>query len=132
MQLYYLYCALVVYLHCDLITTDHISGRSLAPSRLLCPLCACGHRLVRSATHQRVPVRQVDAAAQSFVAWSLSPIYFYLHLILLDFTGSGIMSKKEEEEIIRIAKKMDKMAQKKNGVSRGKSGAYLGAVSRAC
>lgn len=26
------------------------------------------------------------------------------------------MSKKEEEEIIRIAKKMDKMAQKKNGV----------------
>uniref|UniRef100_A0A8C8E1P9 Transcription elongation factor n=1 Tax=Oryzias sinensis TaxID=183150 RepID=A0A8C8E1P9_9TELE len=28
------------------------------------------------------------------------------------------MSKKEEEEIIRIAKKMDKMAQKKNGVRR--------------
>lgn len=26
------------------------------------------------------------------------------------------MGKKEEEEIIRIAKKMDKMAQKKNGV----------------
>lgn len=26
------------------------------------------------------------------------------------------MSKKEEEDIIRIAKKMDKMAQKKNGV----------------
>ena len=28
------------------------------------------------------------------------------------------MGKKEEEEIIRIAKKMDKMAQKKNGVRR--------------
>lgn len=27
------------------------------------------------------------------------------------------MGKKEEEEIIRIAKKIDKMAQKKNGVS---------------
>lgn len=26
------------------------------------------------------------------------------------------MGKKEEDEIIRIAKKMDKMAQKKNGV----------------
>lgn len=26
------------------------------------------------------------------------------------------MGKKEEEDIIRIAKKMDKMAQKKNGV----------------
>lgn len=28
------------------------------------------------------------------------------------------MGKKEEEDIIRIAKKMDKMAQKKNGVRR--------------
>ena len=27
------------------------------------------------------------------------------------------MGKKEEDEIIRIAKKMDKMAQKKSGVS---------------
>lgn len=33
------------------------------------------------------------------------------------------MGKKEEEEIIRIAKKMDKMAQKKNGVRR--MNAYL-------
>lgn len=28
------------------------------------------------------------------------------------------MGKKEEEEIIRIARKIDKMAQKKNGVRR--------------
>jgi len=28
------------------------------------------------------------------------------------------MGKKEEDEIIRIAKKMDKMAQKKSGVRR--------------
>lgn len=27
------------------------------------------------------------------------------------------MGKKEEEEVIRIAKKLDKLAQKKNGVS---------------
>lgn len=27
------------------------------------------------------------------------------------------MGKKEEEEVIRIAKKIDKLAQKKNGVS---------------
>lgn len=33
------------------------------------------------------------------------------------------MGKKEEEDIIRIAKKMDKMAQKKNGVRR--MNAYL-------
>lgn len=36
------------------------------------------------------------------------------------------MGKKEEEDIIRIAKKMDKMAQKKNGVRRLKRmNAYL-------
>lgn len=27
------------------------------------------------------------------------------------------MGKKEEEEVIRVAKKLDKLAQKKNGVS---------------
>lgn len=35
------------------------------------------------------------------------------------------MGKKEEDEIIRIAKKMDKMAQKKNGV---RMNAYLPAA----
>lgn len=39
-----------------------------------------------------------------------------LVLIHLDFTSSVTMGKKEEEEVIRIAKKIDKMAQKKNGV----------------
>lgn len=91
-----------------------------------------------SATHtQRIgvrslPVRQVDAAAAdaaaafSSVAWSLSRIDFLsslvLFLIFFFFFGFTIksvnMGKKEEEEIIRIAKKMDKMAQKKNGVRR--------------
>lgn len=37
-------------------------------------------------------------------------------LIPLDFIASVNMGKKEEDEVIRIAKKMDKMAQKKNGV----------------
>lgn len=35
------------------------------------------------------------------------------------------MGKREEEEIIRIAKKMDKMAQKKNGV-RDETGDHVG------
>ncbi|KAM7400385.1 hypothetical protein PAMA_004870 [Pampus argenteus] len=38
--------------------------------------------------------------------------HFYL---TADFIGLFIMGKKEEDDIIRIAKKMDKMAQKKNG-----------------
>ena len=40
------------------------------------------------------------------------------------------MGKKEEEEIIRIAKKMDKMAQKKNGVRRSEGRVDVYPVSR--
>lgn len=45
---------------------------------------------------------------------SFPPDFFFLGGVSI---GSLNMGKKEEEEIIRIAKKMDKMAQKKNGVN---------------
>lgn len=62
--------------------------------------------------------RSVDAvAAFNLVAWPLSRIFFPLLSWVVNSIGSVTMGKKEEEEIIRIAKKMDKMAQKKNGVS---------------
>lgn len=66
-----------------------------------------------------VPVRLVDtSAAFASVAWSLSSCLFPTRSQFLDSIRSVNMGKKEEEEIIRIAKKMDKMAQKKNGVRR--------------
>lgn len=78
------------------------------------------HQLLRSATQWRASVRSrsVDAvAAFNLVAWPLSRIFFPFLFWFVNYIGSVNMGKKEEEEIIRIAKKMDKMAQKKNGVS---------------
>lgn len=52
---------------------------------------------------------------------------------LVYLVRSDNMGKKEEEDIIRIAKKMDKMAQKKNGVRcarRMNAQRYLRAVQR--
>lgn len=75
------------------------------------------HQLVRSVTQRSVRSRSVDSvAAFTSVAWPLSRIFFPIFSSSVNSISSVNMGKKEEEEIIRIAKKMDKMAQKKNGV----------------
>lgn len=60
-------------------------------------------------THCRRILFSCTAFAENFF---LVPIFFRFVISI----SSLDMGKKEEEEIIRIAKKMDKMAQKKNGV----------------
>lgn len=71
------------------------------------------HRLIRSATQQRARVYGPVPLLRS-LQWRGHCRYFP-HSIS-NFTRSIRMGKKEEEDIIRIAKKIDKMAQKKNGV----------------
>ena len=66
----------------------------------------------------RCAVRQAVAAGSFFFSGAVFVAIFSYHLVLiLSFPNDSAMGKKEEEEIIRIAKKMDKMAQKKSGVS---------------
>lgn len=95
-------------------------AESVAPPQLT-PPDATMDRLVRSATQRTgcVRSRSVDtAAAFPSVARPLSTICFPVFSWFVTSTSSVDMGKKEEEDIIRIAKKMDKMAQKKNGVRR--------------
>ncbi|XP_046883466.1 transcription elongation factor A protein 1 [Hypomesus transpacificus] len=49
------------------------------------------------------------------VHWSLSKTQYFPVVFYTFYIKSSGMGKKEEDEIIRIAKKMDKMAQKKSG-----------------
>lgn len=70
-------------------------------------------RLVRSATQQRARVYGPGPLA-SLLEWR-GLCRDFPHFVA-NSTRSVKMGKKEEEDIIRIAKKIDKMAQKKNGV----------------
>lgn len=99
-----------------------MADKSFVPYRFI-SLQLIEYQLVWSAGEQRVcapgPPRRRRRGFHFSGVCSLSRIFFPIFAPVFFFFGSirsVNMGKKEEDEIIRIAKKMDKMAQKKNGV----------------